>query len=205
MRQDGDDKDDRARQVLALMRRLRSNRRGVYVALAIVVICATGIGLDFFWNQGAEVVVRWGPLIGLAAVAVAGLWFAVRLSRENEGLMSQIKELAKQLEVEGEPFQVDDDQQAALATTLKFNERLSLALVAVGFLGAISIAGTLLTSVDRLYENPLRALGVLAVALLCMGLAAWWAGNRKVLQQMQRLQDAEEEDRKGDKEEDGED
>ena len=113
--------------------------------------------------------------------------------------MSQIKELAKQLEGEGEAFKVDEDQQAALATTLKFNERLSLALVAVGFLGAICIAETLLTSVERIYENPLGALGVVAVALLCLVLALWWVlGNRKVLKQVQRLQDVEkEEDRQG--------
>lgn len=187
-----DDKHGHARKILALMRRLRTNRHGIYVALAIVVICATGIGLDALWGQQqSEVAVRWGALLGLVVVAATGLWFAVRLSRENEQLVSQIKELAQQLE--GEAFQADEDEQAALASTFKFNERLSLALVAVGFLGGITMAGTMLTSVDRIFENPLGALGVLAVALLCMGMALWWVlRNRKLIKQMRELSSVEE-------------
>ena len=183
--------------LLRAMLKVRSNRRGIYVALGIVLVATTGVCFDTFrslQDPGAEM--RWLPFVGLLVVAAVGMWVANRLSRENEQLLVSIKALSEQLEGTAcescrAPAQ---EEQAALDATFKLNERLSLALIAVGFLGGVSLAVTLLTSVDKIYENPLATVALAGLALLCMGLAAWWVlANRRLLRVMSRPVDEKDE------------
>ena len=174
--------------VLRAMLKVRSNRRGIYVALGIVLVATTGVCFDTFrslQHPGAEM--RWLPFLGLLAVAAVGMWVANRLSHENEQLLVSIKALSEQLEgTGGEPYREPaQEEQAALDATFKLNERLSLALIAVGFFGGVSLAVTLLTSVDKVFANLWATLAVVALAALCMGLAAWWVlANRRLLKIM---------------------
>lgn len=187
---------DTTRHLLALLHRRRANRRYSFVALAILVLSTAGVVVDAAWTlQQFGEPVRWFPFVGLAAVAGGALWLLVQLLREDQRLVSDVKELVQQLEAqarqartcEGEPYRVqaglvevgladqaEGDERGQMEELRRLNSRLSKALVLAGVLGGAVLAWTLLTAVDWARLDLWGALGLAAVTGLCVGLAAWW-------------------------------
>ena len=177
--------DDNQAELIGLLERERANRLRIYVTLAVVLASMTGILLDIFWFPWATAGSRMLPFLGLVVVCVGGLWFSDKLSRENQRLKERILVLAERLEgtvQEG----ISKGHQAALEAQLSFNRRLAYALVGVGLLGALSLAGAMVMSVDRVLENFWTAAAVLGLAGLCVGLALWWAWRgRRIIRRME--------------------
>lgn len=87
---------DPVEQLQLLLKRQRSNRRRVLLALAAVLTTTVGVGLDSFRTLlQPEPEVRLLPLLLLVVVAACSIWLTVRLLRENDALQGEIKELAK--------------------------------------------------------------------------------------------------------------
>ena len=136
------DGGDPGAELIALLLGEKSNRRRIWATLAVVLAAMTGILLDAFWMPWATILNRVLPFMGLVAVCIWGLWFASRLAAENERIEARILVLAEGLEgMVQEKF--SRDQQAALVAQLSFNRRLAYALVGVGLLGALSLAGAI--------------------------------------------------------------
>ena len=194
---------DPGAELITLLERERSNRLRIYVTLAVVLAAMTGILLDAFWFPWTTAGSRMLPFLGLVVVCVGGLWFADKLSRENQRLAERISVLAEGLEGRVQE-KLSTDQQAALEAQLSFNRRLAYALVGVGFIGALSLAGAMVMSVDRVLENFWTAVAILGVAGVCVLLAMWWAWRgRRIWGMMERM--GVNEDREGQGEQDWED
>lgn len=89
--------DDNQAELIGLLERARFNRLRIYVTLAVVLAAMTGILLDAFWMPWATTLNRVLPFLGLVVVCIGGLWFADRLSRENQRLKERIFVLAEGL------------------------------------------------------------------------------------------------------------
>ena len=186
---------DPGTELIGLLLRERSNRRRIWATLAAVLASLTAILLDIFWFPWATAGERILPFLGLVVVCVGGLWFADRLSKENQRLAGRISVLAEDLEGTVQE-KLSRDQQAALEAQLSFNRKLAYALVGVGLLGALSLAVSLLASAGRVLENFWAAVAVLGLAGLCVGLALWWAvRGRRIVRMMEKV--GADEDRKG--------
>ena len=88
---------NRGSELIGLLEQARSNRLRIYITLAVVLAAMTGILLDAFWMPRATTTNRVLPFLGLVLVCVGGLWFADKLSRENQRLKERIMVLAEGL------------------------------------------------------------------------------------------------------------
>ena len=131
--------DDSQTELIGLLERERANRLRIYVTLGVVLAAMTGILLDAFWFPWSTNLNRMLPFLGLVVVCIGGLWFADRLSRENQRLKERILVLAEGL---GGTVQkhLSRGHQVALEAQLRFNRKLAYALVGVGLVGALSLA-----------------------------------------------------------------
>ena len=123
--------DDSQAELIGLLERERSNRLRIYVTLAVVLAALTGVLLDAFWLPWATTLNRTRPFMGLVGVCGGGLWFADRLSKENQRLKERIWVLVEGLEG-GVQERLSRGQQEALAAQFQFNRKLAYTLVAVG-------------------------------------------------------------------------
>ena len=79
----------------------RANRRTCLAALAILLVSPAGVVLDALWTlQHLGEPMRWSPFVGLAAVAGGALWLVLRFLCEDQRLVSRVKEIARELEVQ---------------------------------------------------------------------------------------------------------
>lgn len=159
---------DPGAELIGLLIRERSNRRRIWVTLAVVLAAMAAILLDAFWMPWTTAGDRVLPFLGLVAVCGVGLWFADRLSRENQRLKERIVVLAEGLEGVVQEH-LSRGQQEALEAQLSFNRKLVYALMVVGCVGGISLSVTLVMSMDGGLDDLRTGLGILVVASLCMG------------------------------------